>query len=177
MVQIMGARVVLRAFEQSEVDTLWRWQQDPAVVRWLETGHPESLHRFRSRFEANPHDSYERLDLAIETREEGELVGLVALRGAKPELGDAELAVYIGETGHWGRGLATDAVRTMCRYGFDTMRLHKIWLTVYPDNHGARRVYDKVGFVEEGRLREGYRSGGAWHDKVVMGLFAHELRD
>ena len=32
-------------------------------------------------------------------------------------------------------------------------------------------------FVEEGRLREGYRSGGAWHDKVVMGLFAHELRD
>ncbi len=177
MVMISGARVTLRAFEPADADVVWRWQQDPAVVRWLETGLPESLHRFRSRFEAISHNSYERLELAIETIEGQELVGLVALRGAKPEIGDAELAVYIGESGHWGRGLATDAVRTICRYGFETMRLHKVWLTVYPENESARRVYAKVGFVEEGRLREGYRSGGTWHDKIVMGLLAHELRD
>ena len=93
----------------------WRWQRDPAVVRWLETGHPESLHRFRSRFEANPHDS----DLVVDP----------------PGALDRQL-------------------------GF------------------LERLDGEIeAFVEEGRLREGDRSGGAWYDKVVMGLFAHELRD
>jgi hypothetical protein len=34
VVLFMGARVALRAFEPSEADTVWRWHQDPAVVRW-----------------------------------------------------------------------------------------------------------------------------------------------
>lgn len=54
------------------------------------------------------------------------LVGLVRLHGAEPETGCSELDVYLGEKDYWGRGYATDAVRTVCRYGFDTMRLHRI---------------------------------------------------
>lgn len=176
MVQIAGSRVTLRAFEPSDVEVAWRWRHDPAVVRWLETGLPESFHQFQSRFDEVTRPRYERLDLAIEPLDSRTLVGLVGLRGATPEMGDAELAVYIGETDYWGRGLATDAVRTICRYGFDVMRLHKVWLSVFPQNESARHVYDKLGFVEEGRLREGYRAEGAWHDKLIMGLLSHELR-
>jgi len=40
------------------------------------------------------------------------------------------------------------------RYGFEDMCLHKVTLTVVTENHAARRVYVKVGFVEEGRLRQ-----------------------
>lgn len=176
MVLIPGDQVTLRAFEPSEADTVWRWRQDPAVCRWLENRHPESSAAFSDRFEAITRPSYERLDLAIETLDGHELVGLVGLRGAEPEIGDAELALYLGETGHWGRGLGTDATRTICRYGFDVMRLHKVWLSVFPQNVAARRVYEKVGFVEEGRLREGYLADGVRHDRVLMGLLADELR-
>jgi len=67
-------------------------------------------------------------------------------------------------------------VRTICRYGFERMRLHKISLSVVTENLSAVHVYRKVGFVEEGRLRQVFRRDGRWYDMVTMGLFAEELR-
>ena len=79
--------------------------------------------------------------------------------------------------GEYAAGVGgSSTVRTVCRYGFDTMRLHKVSLTVVAGNEGARRAYEKVGFVEEGRLRSVFRRDGAWHDKLTMGLLEGELR-
>nr|WP_275477366.1 GNAT family protein [Streptomyces roseifaciens] len=104
------------------------------------------------------------------------MIGSVRLRGAAPETGEAELDLRIGDKDYWGRGYATDTMRVICRYGFDEMRLHRIALTVVADNVPARRVYEKVGFVEEGRRRECFRRDGKWHDMIVMGLLEGELR-
>ena len=80
------------------------------------------------------------------------------------------------EREYWGRGFATDAVRTACRYGFHHMRLHKITLTVVTENEAAHHIYRKVGFVDEGRLRQAFRREDGWLDKFTMGLLAGELR-
>ncbi|MEU2665565.1 GNAT family protein [Micromonospora sp. NPDC007220] len=101
---------------------------------------------------------------------------MVQLDGAKPESGIAVLDIHLGEKDYWGRGFATDTVRTACRYGFAKMRLHKVTLTVVADNEAAYRVYEKVGFVEEGRLRQTFRRDGRWHDTYTMGLLEGELR-
>lgn len=90
--------------------------------------------------------------------------------------GCAKPDIYLGEKDYWGRGYATDAMRTICRYGFEKMRLHKITLTVVTENHSARRVYEKVGFVTEGRLRQVFRRDGRWYDMFTMGLLEGELR-
>jgi RimJ/RimL family protein N-acetyltransferase len=55
------------------------------------------------------------------------------------------------------------------------MRLHKITLTVVTENEPAWRAYRKVGFVQEGRLREVFRRDGRWYDEFVMGLLEGEL--
>jgi RimJ/RimL family protein N-acetyltransferase len=75
-----------------------------------------------------------------------------------------------------GRGYGTDAVRAVCRHGFEKMRLHKIMLTVVTENHAAHHVYQKVGFVDEGRLRQVFRHEGRWYDMYTMGLLEDELR-
>ena len=56
------------------------------------------------------------------------------------------------------------------------MRLHRISLTVVAENTGARKVYEKVGFVEEGRIREAFRRDGKWYDRIIMGLLEGDLR-
>ncbi|MGC5019555.1 GNAT family N-acetyltransferase [Micromonospora sp. DT47] len=90
--------------------------------------------------------------------------------------GDAELDISLGEKVCWGRGYGTEAMRLICRYGFDKMRLHRISLWVADENAAAIRVYTKVGFVEEGRARESFRRDGRWHDMIMMGLLEGELR-
>src|SRR2546421_737803 len=64
----------------------------------------------------------------------------------------AVLGIWVAEA-HWSRGHGTDAVRTLCRFGFREMNLQRIGLSVYETNPGGVRVYEKVGFKEEGRRR------------------------
>ncbi|MFE3454813.1 GNAT family N-acetyltransferase [Nonomuraea sp. NPDC059194] len=172
-----GTRVRLRPMEPGDAEALWRWNSDPEVMRWLDSGYPESLAQLVARHEARDRNSFERVLLGVETLDEGRLIGLVGLRDAEPETGDAELDIYLGEKDTWGRGYATEATRLICRYGFDQMRLHRITLWVVEANAGARRVYEKVGFVEEGKAREAFRRDGTWHDVIMMGLLESDLLD
>ncbi|MGW0479935.1 GNAT family N-acetyltransferase [Nonomuraea sp. NPDC003214] len=56
------------------------------------------------------------------------------------------------------------------------MRLHRIRLTVVAENTAAIRVYEKAGFIVEGREREAFRRNATWHDMVIMGLLEGALR-
>jgi RimJ/RimL family protein N-acetyltransferase len=174
---VLGKLVKLRAMEPSEAEDLWRWNHDPEVMRWMGDGYPDSLAQVRKRMEERPRNAYGDVVFGIEVLADGTLIGLVRLRDAEPETGGAELDIYLGEKEFWGRGYATDAMRTACRYGFQEMRLHKISLTVVTENHAAHHVYRKIGFVEEGRLREVFRRDGQWYDMFTMGLLEGELRD
>jgi RimJ/RimL family protein N-acetyltransferase len=134
------------------------------------------LARVETWLRERPRNDYGDVLFGIEVLATGQLVGLLRLHGAEPETGCAELDIYLGEKDHWGKGYGTDAVRTARRYGFDRMRLHKINLTVVTENQAARHVYENVGFVKEGRLRQVFRRDGQWLDTFAMGLLADELR-
>ncbi|GII52134.1 N-acetyltransferase [Planotetraspora thailandica] len=172
---LTGDRVRLRAIEPSDAEFLWRWHNDPEVMRWMDDPYPPSLARIAKDIGERDAGTYDNLVLMIETLAE-RTIGVVALRGAQPETGAAELDIYLGERDTWGQGYATDAMRVICRYGFEKMRLHRISLTAVAENAAARHVYQKVGFVEEGRLREAFRRDGKWHDMILMGLLEGELR-
>jgi RimJ/RimL family protein N-acetyltransferase len=173
---VRGDLVALRAMDESDAEAMWRWNHDPDVMRWMNDDYAQPLARVRKWLAERPRNAYVEVVYGIETIGDGTLIGLVLLHDAEPEIGCAKLDIYLGEKDYWGRGYATDAVRTICRYGFEKMRLHKITLTVVTENRGARRVYEKVGFVEEGRLRQVFRRDGRWHDMFTMGLLEGELR-
>jgi RimJ/RimL family protein N-acetyltransferase len=175
---LTGHLVRLRPIEPAEWESLWRWSTDPEVMRWMFDGYPQSLarHQARGQERVGTPLTYADVLFGIETLDDGRLIGIVRLTGAEPETGRAELTVYVGERDCWGRGYATEAIRLMCRYGFDTMRLHSVFLWVVTENTAARHVYDKVGFTEDGRHRECFRRDGRWYDMYLMSMLEGELR-
>lgn len=173
---MVGDLVRLRPFEPAEAEALWRWNHDPDVMRWMHDGYAQSLAQVKRSLEDRPRNTFGDVLYAVEVLDGGRLIGLVRLRDTEPELGCAELDIYLGEKDCWGRGYATDAMRGICRYGFEKMRLHKITLTVATENHAACHLYRKVGFVQEGRLRHALRRDGEWYDMFTMGLLEGELR-
>ncbi|WP_221329426.1 GNAT family N-acetyltransferase [Actinoplanes sp. L3-i22] len=172
----LGELVELRAMRPGDADALWRWNHDPDVMRFMTEGYPQSPETVAKSLGERPRNAYDNTLFGVESRKDGKLIGLIALHGAEPETGIAELDIYLGEKDYWGQGYATDAMRTACRYGFDRMRLHRIWLTVLDGNDAAHHVYRKIGFVDEGRLRQVNRRDGQWRDAHLMGLLAGELR-
>ncbi|MEV6895937.1 GNAT family protein [Amycolatopsis sp. NPDC051372] len=175
---LTGKLVRLRALETSDADSLYRWIHDSEVGQWMDSSYPRSLDQVRKRCEERPVNTYAHVVCGIESVASGALIGVTDLRDATPETGRAELDIYIGEKDHWNGGYGSEALRLMCRYGFNVMRLHLIALWVVAENERARHVYRKAGFVEDGRHRECFRgSDGKYHDMYLMSLLEPELID
>lgn len=170
-----GELVRLRALEPEDAERIHGFVSDPEVGRWMHTGYPRSFAQVRKKAEERPLNSYQLVVLGIEA--DGKLIGIVDLRDAEPEVGNAELDIYIGDAEYRnGGGYGTEALRLMCRYGFDSMRLHMITLWVVAENERARHVYRKVGFSEDGRHREAFvGKDGRRHDMILMSMLKGEL--
>ncbi len=87
-----------------------------------------------------------------------------------------ELGIIIGEKSAWDQGFGTDVVRTLLRHAFDTLNLNRVVLRVFETNLRAMQVYKKIGFVEEGRLRQDHFIDGKYVDVVIMGILRVEWK-
>jgi RimJ/RimL family protein N-acetyltransferase len=73
-----------------------------------------------------------------------------------------------------GRGLGTDAVRVLCRYGFAIRGLHRLQAETLADNDAMIHVASRAGFTREGTLRRSAWVNGDFLDEVILGLLAAE---
>jgi len=171
-----GSLVRLRAPEPRDAEPFQAWFNDREVTATLGVRYPRALADERERVERGAVAGYANCHFAVETLD-GTLIGTCGLyEAALPENRCAQLGVTIGDKAYWGRGYGTDTVRTLCRFGFAEMNLHRIELLVFAHHAVARRLYASVGFVEEAVAREAHWGDGAWWDDVYMSLLEGELR-
>ncbi len=171
-----GELVRLRARDASDEPLLYAWVNDPAATEYLTIRYPMSHATEHEWIAANHQPGYSTGDFAIETLEEGKLIGNCGLYQASAENRSASVGIMIGDTSYWGRGYGTDSMRTLCRFGFEMMNLHRIDLEVIDGNDRARSIYERVGFVHEGTRRDAIYKGGRYRDIHIMSLLKGELR-
>ncbi|MBX7111192.1 MAG: GNAT family N-acetyltransferase [Dehalococcoidia bacterium] len=169
-----GRLVRLRAREPRDEELAYQFFNDPEVTEFLAMRYPFS--RLQEREALSVPARWPGAAFAIETLEEGRFVGTCSLDVVSAESRRAELGIAIGDKGFWNRGYGTDAVRTLCRFGFEEMNLHRVELEVFAENARARHVYERLGFVVEGARRDGWFQAGHYQDMIVMGLLEGELR-
>ena len=174
---IEGKLVNLRAQEMSDLERNWRWINDAETAR-LVNGRPYAMPRAAQeawlRERAEHPLSFGRVFLAIETKA-GEHIGNIDITGVSPEDRWGWLGVLIGDPAQRGRGLGSDAIRTVLRFAFDEMNLDLVRLQVWSFNGRALACYRRLGFVEEARLRSDVYAEGQWHDNVVMSITRGEF--
>ena len=93
----------------------------------------------------------------------------------EPDFRHAGIDIFLAER-FQGRGLGTDAVRTLARYLIHERGHHRLIIDPAADNAEAIRTYEKVGFRAVGIMREYCRSSdGTWRDGLLMDLLAREF--
>jgi RimJ/RimL family protein N-acetyltransferase len=165
---IHGKDVVLRAIESEDAGSYHQWINDEETNQWRGLFHPTSREEALAWIEQQRQKRPETLNLSIETN--GEHVGFIGFRGVDARSRRAEIWIYIGSKAHWGQGLGRNAVQALCDYAYLQMNLHRIWLECNPEFSAVVRCYEKVGFKEEGRLRDGYYRDGKFRDTCIMAL-------
>jgi len=103
-------------------------------------------------------------------------IGTLSLFDFQPIHGSACLGILVGDPADRRRGYGTDMLRALLGFGFRRLRLERVWLDVYDFNPGARRVYERVGFVLEGTLRHAIYRDGRYVDVHRMSILADEWR-
>ena len=89
----------------------------------------------------------------------------------EPQRDHAELGCWIAPD-EQGKGYATEASRLCLDHAFADRGLHKVLARVFEHNDASMAVRDKLGFQQEGRLREQDYIRGAYRDTLLFGLLA-----
>lgn len=77
---------------------------------------------------------------------------------------------------HQGRGYMKEALTAAVSWGFQALQLNRIEAQVHPDNRASLALLARLGFVEEGRLREVGYWAGSHHDLMLHALLKREWR-
>ena len=157
--ELRGELVVLRPLAEADAPTLRAIALTPEVVRWWG----------RQGDEFPLRDDPDTTRFAIV---EGDaVVGLVQY-GEEPDADyrHAWIDVFLEPRRH-GRGLGTDAVRTLAEHLIRERGHHRVTIDPAAENAAAVRSYEKAGFEPVGVMRKAWRGpDGVWHDVLLMEL-------
>lgn len=167
-----GRLVRLRARDAEDAPAFHRWFNDWNITGWLGVRYPVARGREAFFVDNTPEPGFTRAAFAVEALDDGRLVGNCELQ-CDAENRSGTVGIAMGER---DAGFGTDTMRTVCRVGFEVMNLHRIGLTVDATNERARHVYRKLGFMEEGELRDHRFIRGQYRGTIVMSVFRDELR-
>lgn len=102
-------------------------------------------------------------------REDDRLVGGVNLRDVRRGVAQmGALGYWVGEP-YARSGYTLDAVRTVSRFAFETLGLHRLEAACVPENEASHHLLLKAGFEQEGRARAYLKIDGRWRDHLLFG--------
>ena len=79
---------------------------------------------------------------------------------------------YIIDPAHQRKGIAREAVSAMLDFCFGELGLHRVQAFIHPDNIASRTLVEKLGFRNEGLLRDNLRVGDVWRNDMLYALLA-----
>ena len=148
------------------------WLHDSEVNFYLETGHfPLDLSQLENFIQGI---SKEEIFLAIYTKNNSKHIGNIRLYAINPRHGTAEFGILIGDKSSWGKGYAKEASAIIFDHAFNRLNVRKIKIGIVSGNKGSIRVYEKLGFIREGQLKEHFYINGDYIDIEIMSLFRRD---
>jgi ribosomal-protein-serine acetyltransferase len=103
-------------------------------------------------------------------------VGMIGFHAVDWTHRTTSLGYWISQ-GHQGRGIVTTAARALIDHAYRAWRLNRVEIRTGVENLRSRRIAERLGFREEGRLLQAERVGDRWVDHVLYAMLAADWPD
>lgn len=176
---LTGKTVVLRSFERSDLKHLHRWQNDEELMRLARSwpDHAISEEEVEARYEkAIKGDEGDDRYYMIQEKDGQEAIGWATLKVSRwtRRATDADVGLAIGEKDRWKKGVGTEVVTLLLQEAFEQLNLHRVGWWTFAENEGSLALAKKMGFREEGRIRDAVFFDNQFHDGVILGILRDE---
>ncbi|WP_102262935.1 GNAT family N-acetyltransferase [Mesobacillus jeotgali] len=173
--QLETERLVLREISLEDIDDIHIYASNPEVSKYVFWG----AHETRAATE-----EYVKMILAlyeegkiapwgIHFKDDNKLIGTVDFVSWQPQHKTAEIG-YALSMDYWGRGIATEAVKELIKFGMSEMELVRIQAKALVANKGSERVMEKAGMNFEGILRKFIFMKGAHYDVKMYSIIKED---
>ena len=166
----------IRPLEQEDLPRVKEWLNSPEISRIMGYLPVLSNHEQLLWFEGikKLRSAYV---FAICSGEDGLHIGNVGLGNIDYVNRHAMLNIFIADKAHRGKGRGREAVCQLLDFAFNRLNLNKVYLQTSPAFVEAIKLYEKLGFVKEGAMRQHYSCGGSYSDKLIFSMLRSEYYD
>ena len=172
-------RLVLRQGVPEDAADAFSYLSDPEVMKYDSPSIPmrelaeasAAIEDSGRRFAAK-----EAIGWSIFLKEENRVVGSIGFYFLDRVYYKVDLGYTVARP-YWRRGIATEAVRALMQFGFETLRLHRINVDTRIDNIASVRLMETLGFTYEGLRRECIlNDDGTYQSWALFGMLKDEYR-
>lgn len=172
-IEILTERTRLRLIDISDLDSIHKLHSLPETDEFNTLGIPENRQETQnvitSWIAENQMFQIKNYTFAIEHKSSGEFMGLFGLKLGNAKYKRAEVW-YKFHPDYWKKGFATETLRKVVAFGFESLKLHRIQAGSAVKNLGSIKVLEKAGFIREGRGRQVLPLKSGWSDNFEYSI-------
>ena len=169
---LKGTKTQLRALEPTDLDLLYKWEND--IDNWHLSGTLTPYSRFviEQYLASSHHDIFYNKQLrlmidATDSKKPG-TIGCIDLFDFDPFHKRAGVGILIGDSNLRGKGYGREALALLSDYAFNKLDLHQLFANIAADNVSSLELFKKCGFVMVGIKKEWLKTGEGWADECLL---------
>lgn len=163
----------LRLMEESDADALYALIESGRdyLAEWMPWAQAQTLDGTRQFIRITRRQFADNNGFQSAIVRQDEIVGVVGFHAVDWVNRVTSIGYWLGEA-HQGRGTMTEAVRALTDHAFHAWKLNRVEIRAAPGNSRSRAIPQRLGFVEEGTLRQAERIGDRFLDNVLYAMLA-----
>ncbi|MGD2035218.1 MAG: GNAT family protein [Bacteroidales bacterium] len=177
---LSSERLTLKEIDKEDIETLHRLNSMPEIDEFNTLGIPENIDKtiktYQSVFDDQKSEKRKLFCWIVWKSKSDEIIGLAGMKISGDRFNMGEI-YYNLDPEFWGWGFATEVARTLIKFGFEELRLHRIEAGVATENKRSVRVLEKAGMTREGVRRKILPIRGEWKDNFHYAILEDDERD
>jgi len=172
-------RMILRAFEECDLEDLFRLRGDREITRYL-PHHAETCEDARELLDKRMArrailEDGDKLNCAAVLKDTGEFVGEIGLFSVPNEPHTLELGYVLLPKFHGG-GFANEGSRALLQLAFEEGGYHRVIARCLGGNEASFKAMKRLGMRKEGYFESAEKVGDTWHDMILCAILEDEWR-
>lgn len=175
--ELHSARLLLRPFGMDDAEALFRLRSDPDQIYYLDREPMRTAGEAAEMIAKMQDDGLNGTgyNWALEEKPCSGMIGYAGIWRIDQKNSRGEIGYMLGKT-YQGKGLMTEALVSVLRFGFTRAGLHSVEANVNPGNDRSIRLLERCGFVREAYFRENYYFEGKFLDTAVYSLLSADFK-
>lgn len=174
IMKLIGKKIYLRLLELNDAEGNYpNWLNDKEVCKYNSHGDTLYTKEMATAYIKSVKNNPYNVVFAICENETNKHIGNISLQQISQKNKNAEFAILMGEKSFWGKGFAKQAGTLLFKYGFEVLKLHRIYCGTNELNIAMQNLALSLGMHLEGKRKDAMYKDGKFFDILEYGLVSH----